>query len=236
MLIAEQIQYTAAIVAGLLSFFSPCILPLVPSYFSFITGISIDKLDSTATVSAHRKIILSTLAFVLGFSVVFILLGATAAYFSFLLQAARIYLRIIGGLLVLLLGLHLLGILPIRALLVDKHMRIDRKPVHFFGTFLVGMGFGAGWSPCIGPLLGSILILAGNQDTVSQGILLLVLYSIGLALPFMVLSFAIHWLIRFTRRAAKAMRLINAASGVLLIVTGLLLITDKLQMLTYFAF
>jgi cytochrome c-type biogenesis protein len=232
----EEVEYSAALIAGVLSFFSPCILPLVPSYFCFITGISMDDLRRPATSAIRRKIILSTLAFVLGFSLVFILLGATAAYFSTLLQGAKIYIRIVGGLLVILLGLHLLGILRIRALDVEKRIHLNQKPVHFLGAFAIGMAFGAGWSPCIGPLLGSILILAGNQDTVAQGVLLLSLYSAGVALPFMILSVAIHFLIGFVRRAAKAIRWINMAAGVLLIITGLLLITDKLSLLTVFAF
>ncbi|MFZ1983239.1 MAG: cytochrome c biogenesis protein CcdA [Desulfatitalea sp.] len=232
----EEVEYSAALIAGVLSFFSPCILPLVPSYFCFITGISMDDLRQPATSAIRRKIILSTLAFVLGFSLVFILLGATAAYFSTLLQGAKLYIRIVGGLLVILLGLHLLGILRIRALDVEKRIHLHQKPVHFLGAFAIGMAFGAGWSPCIGPLLGSILILAGNQDTVAQGVLLLSLYSAGIALPFMILSVAIHFLIGFVRRAAKAIRWINMAAGVLLIITGLLLITDKMGLLTLFAF
>jgi len=228
----EDVEYTAAFIAGLLSFFSPCILPLVPSYFSFITGISMDDLNRTPTAKIRSKVIFSTLAFVLGFSLVFILLGATAAYFSTLLYGAKAYIRIGGGVIIFILGLHLAGIFRIRALEVDKRIHLNRKPVHILGAFFIGMAFGAGWSPCIGPLLSSILILASNQDTVSQGIWLLTIYSAGVAIPFIVLSFAAHLLIGFVRQANKAMRYINIVAGVLLILTGALLITNKLRWLT----
>jgi cytochrome c-type biogenesis protein len=232
----EEVEFSAALIAGLLSFFSPCILPLVPSYFCFITGVSMEDLRQPASAAVRRKIIWSTLAFVLGFSLVFILLGASAAYFSTLLQGAKVYIRVIGGLFVMVLGLHLLGVLRISALDVEKRIHLDRKPVHFLGAFVIGMAFGAGWSPCIGPLLGSILILASNQDTVGDGIWLLSLYSVGMALPFMILSVAIHFLIGFIRRAGKVIGWINMGAGVLLIATGLLLITDNMRLLTIFSF
>lgn len=232
----EDVQFTAAFIAGLLSFFSPCILPLVPSYFSFIAGVSMDELSQTADATVRRKIIFSTLAFVLGFSLIFILLGATAAFFSGFFQDAKAYIRIIGGVLVLVLGLHLMGVFRIRALEVEKRIHLDRKPVHLLGAFVIGMAFGAGWSPCIGPLLGSILILAGNQDTVTQGIGLLAVYSAGVALPFMILSVAVHFLFGFVRRANKALRYINVGAGVLLIATGLLLITDKFKLIAAITF
>jgi cytochrome c-type biogenesis protein len=232
----EEIHYSAAFLAGLFSFFSPCILPLVPSYFCFITGVSMEDLGRAAQAGVRRKVILSTLAFVFGFSLIFIALGATAAYFSVLFQGAKVYIRIGGGVFIIVLGLHLLGILRIRALEVEKRFHLNHKPVHFFGAFLIGMAFGAGWSPCIGPLLGSILILAGNQETVTQGVGLLTLFSAGLALPFITLSAAVHGLIRFVRRAARVMRWINMGAGLLLIITGLLLISDKLRLLSYYIY
>lgn len=233
-MIFEEIEYSAAFVAGLLSFFSPCILPLIPSYFSFITGVSVEEMSGTPTSAMRGKIMVSTLAFVIGFSLVFILMGATAAYFSALLQGAKDYIRIAGGVIILVLGFHLIGLFRIKALEVDKRIHLNKKPVHILGAVMIGMAFGAGWSPCIGPLLGSILILAGNQETVGQGVLLLTTYSAGVALPFLILSAAVHYLIGFVRRANKALRFINIGAGVLLIVTGLLLITDKLRLLSYF--
>lgn len=227
----EEVSYTAALVAGLLSFFSPCVLPLVPSYFMFITGSSLDELKTPSMV-VRSKIILATMAFVLGFSTVFILMGASASYLSALLQGARSYVRVIGGLLIIVLGLHIIGVFRIRALEFDKRVHIKDRPLHFLGAFLVGMAFGAGWSPCIGPLLGSILILASSQETVTQGIGLLSVYSAGLALPFIVLSIGIGYAVGFIRRTTKALRYINMAAGILLITTGVLLVTDKFYLLT----
>ncbi|MBT8339515.1 MAG: cytochrome c biogenesis protein CcdA [Desulfatitalea sp.] len=229
----QEIEYSAALLAGLLSFFSPCILPLVPSYFSFISGISMEDLLHAPASATRTKLLISTLAFVFGFSIVFILMGATAAYFSTLLQGAKMYIRIAGGAVIMVLGLHLLGLFRIRSLDEERRIHLNKKPVHVLGAVLIGMAFGAGWSPCIGPLLGSILILAGNQDTIGQGIRLLTVYSIGLALPFLTLSVTAHFLIRFMRRASKAMRFVNIGAGLLLIATGLLLITNKLRWLSY---
>lgn len=235
-MLLEHIKYSAAFLAGLFSFFSPCILPLVPAYFTFIAGVSMDDLNRPSTTGTHRKIILSTLAFVIGFSVIFIALGATAAYFSVLLRGAEVYIRIAGGVMIILLGLHLMGVVRFHALEAEKRIHLNRKPVHFFGAVLIGMAFGAGWSPCIGPLLGSILILAGNQDTVAQGVRLLTLFSAGMALPFMILSVAVHFLIGFVRRATRTIRWINMGAGILLVATGVLLVTDKLRLLSYFTF
>jgi cytochrome c-type biogenesis protein len=229
----EEISYGAAFLAGLLSFLSPCILPLVPSYFSFITGASMEQLDGPPSPAMRRRIIFSTLAFVIGFSTVFILLGASASYIGTLFFGIRAYLRVIGGVLIMLLGLHLIGLLPIRFLQVDKRWHPQRKPLHYFGTFIVGMAFGAGWSPCIGPLLGAILILAGNQETVMQGIWMLSIYSAGMALPFVALSIGITFLMRAVRKTTRIMRYLNAAAGILLVATGLLLIFDQMHILSF---
>jgi cytochrome c-type biogenesis protein len=228
----EEVSYGAALLAGLLSFFSPCILPLVPSYFSFITGTSMEELIGLPTAPIRRRIILSTLAFILGFSTIFIILGASASYLSALLYDLKAYIRIIGGVLIAILGLHLLGVLRIQALDIERHWHLRRKPLHFLGAFVVGLAFGAGWSPCIGPLLGSILILAGNQETVAQGILLLAIYSLGMALPFAALAAGIHFLIPFVRATTRAMRYVNIVAGLLLIATGVLLVSDRLQILS----
>jgi cytochrome c-type biogenesis protein len=228
----EEISYGASFLAGLLSFLSPCILPLVPSYFSFITGVSMEQLTGPPSPAMRRRIIFSTIAFVLGFSTVFILLGASASYLSTWFYGIKAYLRVVGGVLILVLGLHLLGLLRIRFLQIDKHWHLNRKPLHYFGAFIVGMAFGAGWSPCIGPLLGAILILAGNQETVLQGIWMLSIYSAGMALPFVALSIGITFLMRVVRRTTRIMRYLNLAAGLLLVATGLLLIFDQMQMLS----
>jgi cytochrome c-type biogenesis protein len=228
----ETVSNSAAFIAGLLSFFSPCILPLIPAYFTFITGYSIEELTTASQTEIRKKVILSTLAYVMGFSAVFILMGASASYLGGLLQQYSGIIRIIGGILILLLGIHLTGIFHFKALDFEKRVHVREKPLHFFGTFLIGMAFAAGWSPCIGPLLGSILIIAGSEDTVLEGIGLLALYSAGLALPFMLMSVFINFLLAFVRKANRFLKFVNPAAGVLLIVIGIFLITNKLHILT----
>jgi cytochrome c-type biogenesis protein len=223
----ETISYPAALLAGLLSFFSPCVLPLIPAYFTFITGYSLEELTAGST-EIRKKVILSTLFFVLGFSFVFILLGASASFLGGVIYKYRDAIRIVGGLLIVILGIHLTGLFPIRSLYFEKRIQLKKKPLHLIGTFIVGMAFGAGWSPCIGPLLGSILIVAGSQETVRQGVVLLGIYSVGLALPFMIMSFFINFLLVFIQRASRVLKYVNTAAGVLLILVGLALLFNKL--------
>jgi len=226
----ENLTYSAALMAGLLSFFSPCILPLIPAYFSFITGLSLDELTENKA-ETRRKVILSTLFYVAGFSFIFILFGASASFLGGIASQYSWIVRYLGGGIVIVFGLHLLGLINIKALHFEKRLHVQEKPLHLMGVFVIGMAFGAGWSPCIGPMLGSILIVAGNQDTVIKGILLLAVYSAGLALPFLVLSFFIHSILDIMKRATKLITIINKASGILLIVIGLLLIFDKFRLL-----
>lgn len=228
----ESVSFPAAFIAGLLSFFSPCILPLIPAYFTFITGFSLEELTEDHNSEIRKKVVLSTVLFVLGFSLVFILMGASASYLGSLIYTYREFLRIIGGILIIVLGIHLTGIIRIRSLDFEKRIHLEKKPLHFFGTFVIGMAFGAGWSPCVGPLLGSILIIAGSQETVWHGVVLLGVYSAGLAIPFIIMSFFIHFLLVFIKKASRAMKYVNAVAGVLLIVVGLFLVTNKLYILT----
>lgn len=224
------VSWSAAFVAGLLSFLSPCVLPLVPAYFTFITGLSIEELDAGGA-AVRRRVILSTLAYVLGFSVVFVLLGAAASSLGGLLNSAKDWLRIGGGILVILFGLHFLGLLKIPGLEFEKRVEVREKPLHLAGVFVVGMAFGAGWSPCIGPMLGSILVLAGNQETITRGMGLLAVYSFGLALPFLVISVFIHTMLTFLKRAKRVLPYINKAAGALLVLLGGLLLSGHLNAL-----
>lgn len=176
---------------------------------------------------------MATLSYVLGFSFVFILMGASASVIGGVIFEYKEWIRIAGGILIIILGVHICGIYRIKFLDVDKRLDLHDKPVHLFGTFMVGMAFAAGWSPCIGPLLGSILIIAGNQETVGQGMLLLSFFSAGLALPFLLLSLFVHVLIDVVRRMSRIIRYINAAAGLLLMGIGVLLITNKLYLLNF---
>ena len=225
----SQVPYYAAFVAGLLSFFSPCVLPLIPAYFTFITGFSIDDLSGESDLKTRKKIFLSTIAYVCGFSLVFILMGASASYLGGLIYKYKEIIRIIGGVLIILFGIHLTGIIRIRSLDFEKRFHITSS-LNFFSTFMIGMAFGAGWSPCVGPLLGSILILASTQQSIGHGILLLGIYSAGLAIPFMIISIFINYLLQFIKKVSKAIKYINLTAGILLILVGLSFLFNKLTL------
>ncbi|HGY12484.1 MAG TPA: cytochrome c biogenesis protein CcdA [Desulfobacterales bacterium] len=226
----ENITYSAALVAGLLSFFSPCILPLIPAYFSFITGLTLDELTQDKK-EVRQKVILSTLFYVAGFSFIFILFGASASFLGSVASQYSWVVRYLGGGIIIVFGLHLLGIINIKGFNFEKKIHVKEKPLHLMGVFVIGMAFGAGWSPCIGPMLGSILIVAGNQDSVLKGVSLLAVYSAGLAIPFIIISFFINSILGIMKRATRFIGALNKASGILLIVIGLLLIFDKFRLL-----
>ena len=231
LMLDETITYPAAFAAGLLSFFSPCILPLIPAYFTFITGFSLEELTGEQVGSIRRKVIVATMAFGLGFSLIFILLGASASFLGGLATRYHQVVRVAGGLLIMVFGFHLTGLLRLPFLEVEKRVQLREKPTHILGTVLVGMAFGAGWSPCIGPMLGSILILAGSEESVLEGIGLLTVYSAGLWIPFLLMSVFINLMLVFLKRTRRFMQFVNVAAGVLLIGLGLALVFDRFGML-----
>jgi cytochrome c-type biogenesis protein len=211
-----------AFVAGVLSFLSPCVLPLVPSYIGFLTGMTLPEIGSR-----RRAALLHALLFVLGFSLVFILLGATATALGRALSYYQVWLQRAGGVLIILFGLLCLGVLSARPLLSEHRMQLEQKPLGYLGSAVVGMAFAAGWTPCIGPVLGGILGLAATSADVTRGMLLLAVYSAGLALPFLLAAIAVEsflgWFQRFRRFLPWVMRL----SGLLLILVGGLLVTGQ---------
>jgi cytochrome c-type biogenesis protein len=227
----ETVSYPAALMAGLLSFFSPCVLPLLPAYFSFISGYSAEELTKSLAAKIRVKVFIATIVFVSGFSFVFIFLGASATYIGGFIGRYNDAIRIAGGIVIIIFGIHLMGVIRIQALEFEKRIHLNKKPLHFGGTFIVGMAFGAGWSPCIGPLLGSILIIAGNQETIMQGVILLIIYSIGMAAPFVLLSLFVGYLLIFIKKATRTTKYINAFAGIILICMGILLLTNKLYLL-----
>jgi cytochrome c-type biogenesis protein len=227
----QTVSYPAAFIAGLLSFFSPCVLPLIPAYFTFITGFSLEELTEDCHTDIRKKVFLSTFFFVLGFSLVFISMGASASYLGSLMVRYKNWIRIIGGILIIILGIHLTGIIRIRGLDFEKRITMGKEPLHLLETLIIGMAFGAGWSPCIGPLLGSILIIAGSQGTVWQGVVLLGIYSAGLAIPFILVSIFINFLLIFIGKASKVLKYVNMVAGVVLIIIGLILVSNKLYVL-----
>lgn len=231
---AQQVSFTAALTAGILSFLSPCVLPLIPAYFTFITGMSLEDLTEGGDQTVRRKLILSTLSYVLGFSVVFIALGGAVSMMGQQLDAYKDFIRLAGGGIVIVFGAHLAGIVRIPFFDYEKKIHVRNKPLHILGVFLVGMAFAAGWSPCIGPLLGTILALAASEGSVSNGMTLLSIYSLGMALPFILMSVFINYMLTFIKRAKEWIRFITVAAGVLMIVMGLVLVFDKMNMITAF--
>lgn len=211
-----------AFMAGLLSFLSPCVLPLVPSYIGFLTGMTLGE-----TSDRRRAALIHALLFVAGFSLVFMLLGASATALGRALNYYQIWLQRIGGALIILFGLLCLGVFKAGLLTRERRLHLERKPVGYLGSALVGMAFAAGWTPCIGPVLGGILGLAATSSDVSRGMLLLGVYSAGLAVPFLIAAVALEsfldWFQRFRRFLPWVMRI----SGLLLIVVGLLLVTGE---------
>jgi cytochrome c-type biogenesis protein len=211
-----------AFAAGLLSFLSPCVLPLVPSYIGFLTGMTVSEMSER-----RRTALLHGICFVAGFSLVFILLGASATALGRALNYYQIWLQRIGGLLIIAFGLVCLGVIKVDFLTQERRVHLEHKPVGYLGSALVGMAFGAGWTPCIGPVLGAILGLAATSGEVSRGMLLLAFYSAGLAVPFLIAAVAVEsflgWFQRFRRYLPWVMRV----SGALLVFVGILLVSGE---------
>jgi cytochrome c-type biogenesis protein len=212
--------------AGLLSFLSPCVLPLIPSYVTFITGLGLED-----AARARRTAVVHALLFVLGFSLIFIALGATATVLGRVLLAYRGVLSRVGGLLIILFGLYTLGAVRLGALSVERRVHLADKPVGYLGTVLVGVAFGAGWTPCIGPILGSILLYTSSAADLRQGVLLLATYSLGLAVPFLVAAAFVPRFLAFFARARGRLVWFTRAAGVLMVLVGVLLVTDYFTLL-----
>lgn len=229
----KDISVPLAFFAGVLSFLSPCVLPLIPSYVSFITGISFKDLTvGTDRKKIHYLTITNSIAFILGFSTVFIALGvSSSAVGSFFFQYMDM-IRIIGGVVVIIFGFFIAGILKLDFLMIQKKIYLSGKPAGYVGTFVVGMTFAAGWSPCIGPILGTILLYAGSKGSALYGFQLLAAYSLGLGVPFFLSALAINVFLSYSPKLARFMRVIMFISGLLLIIFGILLLTDQIRALT----
>jgi cytochrome c-type biogenesis protein len=211
-----------AFAAGLLSFLSPCVLPLVPSYVGFLTGMTLPELEGR-----RRVALLHALLFVAGFSFIFILLGASATALGRALNLYQVWLQRVGGLLIVLFGLVCLGVIKADWLTRERRVHLEQKPVGFLGSALVGMAFGAGWTPCIGPVLGAILGLAATSAELTRGILLLAVYSAGLAVPFLVAAVAVERFLDWFQRFRKYLPWVMKLSGALLVLVGVLLLTGE---------
>ena len=231
----QEISGLIAFSAGLLSFVSPCVLPLVPSYITYITGVSFKELTDAKSRSRLRwTTIFHSLFFIMGFSFIFILMGASASYLGRLLAEYQGWIMKGGGVLIILLGIHFTGIINIPFLQMEKRFEMRRKPLGYAGSLLVGVAFAAGWTPCIGPILSTILIYAGTSQRLTTGILLLTYYSVGLGIPFFLSSLAFNSFLSAFDRIKRYMRVITVVSGLFLIGIGILFLTDTFKEINSF--
>jgi len=221
-----------SLVMGFISFASPCILPLIPSYVSYITGISYDELVNRESYRKNLNItLLHSAAFVSGFSIIFVLLGATASLAGSFLSQHLAVIRVVGGVLIIIMGIFVMDAVNIPFLQREAKVRLKTRPAGYAGTVLVGMIFGAGWTPCTGPFLGSVLTIAMTTDTLGRGMALLSFYSLGLGIPFILSAIAISAFLSSFSKLQRHFKVIKMVSGIILIIMGLLLITDKMTML-----
>jgi cytochrome c-type biogenesis protein len=231
----HSVSYVAAFVAGLLSFVSPCVLPLIPGYLSFVSGLSLEEMRGTsATISApaaRRQIVVSSLAFIVGFSLVFISLGASASALGAFVGRRLPLLGKVAGVVLVLFGLHTMGLFRLRWLESEKRVQTRNRPAGLVGSVLVGIAFAFGWTPCIGPILAGILTIAGAQDTVGQGVKLLAVYSAGLGLPFLLTALAVNQFFAASARIRRYYHAIEVASGALLVAIGVLIFTNQFSII-----
>ena len=228
-----DISFYMAFGAGLISFLSPCVLPLVPGYISFISGVSFaeikEKEGSMPFLSKEKRIILySSIFFIIGFSLVFILLGATATWVGTFISSKIAILTKLAGLVIIFFGIYMMGLIRPRFLFKEARFQIKDKRFGYVGALLIGAAFAFGWTPCIGPILGGILTYAGTLDKVNQGVFLLLMYSLGLGIPFLLTAIGINQFWRFFNRIKKYMRLLEVTSGVIMVILGLMIFTNKL--------
>ena len=221
-------QFFLAFFAGFISFLSPCVLPLIPGYISYVSGSTLNEL-----LESKRVNIIPTVLFTIGFSIVFIAFGATSTLIGNFILSNSIELRIASGVIIILFSLQLLGFFNFKFLNIEKRFQTERRPNTFYPV-LVGMAFGFGWTPCIGPILGSILALAALESTLVKGILLLTFYSLGLAIPFILSGFLIQKFMSVSKNLKNNMNIISKSGGAILLITGILIITNQLQAVGYY--
>lgn len=231
-----DVNILVAFTAGLFSFLSPCVLPLIPSYLSFVSGVSLEDMRAPQVESRIRwRVALNSLAFIFGFSLVFVSLGASASFLGTLFLGYRSLIRILGGLLIVLVGLYLLGLFKISFLERYLQFHLKDKPAGYLGSILVGITFAVAWTPCVGPILGAILTLAGASAEVERGVFLLATYAAGLALPFFLSAIAVNSFVRFSQSFRRYLHAVHVAAGVLLVIVGILLLTDYITVLNIYA-
>lgn len=230
---ASDVSIYAAILAGLVSFLSPCVLPLVPPYLVYLAGTSLERLaDRETEPRVRRETVLAALLFVLGFSTVFIALGASASAIGGLIRVYSGPLSTLAGIIIIVMGLHFLGVTPIAWLHRQKRLEVA-KPVGLWGAYLMGLAFAFGWTPCIGPILATILAVAASEKTVGQGALLLAFYSVGLGIPFLIAAFAIEPFAAFLARFKKHLHRVEQVMGAFLVLTGIAFLTGSITEVSF---
>ena len=221
-----------AFLAGLVSFLSPCVLPIVPGYVTFVTGMTLEELTMNGSTAARRQAALHASLFVLGFTLVFVALGATATALGAGLQHSLPLLQQLGGIVLVLFGLTMLGVVGLPGMMREWRVHLPTKPAGMAGSVLVGVAFGAGWTPCVGPVLASILLYAGTRESMAHGMLLLLFYALGLGIPFWIAAVGLNWFIAGARHIRRWLRPIEFVSGALLIAIGVLLLSGRFALLT----
>lgn len=234
-MVGFDVTFVGAFIAGLLSFLSPCVLPLVPPYLCFIGGVSLSEMtdEGGAPPGANRRVFASALFFVFGFSLVFILFGATASFLGQVLAENMDWIGRIAGVMIIIMGVHFVGIVRIPMLYREARFQGPAKPVGFFGAFLMGLAFAFGWTPCVGPILAVILMLAGAEDSVMHGTALLASYAAGIGIPFLLVAVAVGPALKLMPGIRRHMGAVEKSIGVLLILTGILFLTGAMADIAY---
>jgi len=230
-----NVSLYAAVLAGVLSFLSPCVLPLVPPYLVYISGVSLEEMTQESAVEARKRsrVLLTALLFVLGFSTVFVLLGATASALGQVLRANLPLLSQIAGAAIIIMGLHFLGVFRIGFLAQEARYQTTSQSSSLIGSFIVGLAFAFGWTPCIGPVLAAILTVAGSAESVTRGMVLLAAYSLGLGIPFLIAALSLERFLGFSRRFRKHIPTLEKVMGALLVLTGIMFLTGWMQNISF---
>lgn len=229
-----DVSLGGALIAGLLSFVSPCVLPIVPPYLAWLAGVSFDELKDEAPGAAQRRrLVLAALAFVLGFTTVFVMLGATASVLGRTIAQYFDMLSIVAGVIIIVMGLHFLGVFRIALFYREARVQVARKPAGPLGAYVIGLAFAFGWTPCVGPVLAAILFIAGSEGTAMRGALLLATYSLGIGIPFMLAAIFASRFLGWAARFRPHMRKVEMGMGALLVVTGILFMTGQMSVISF---
>lgn len=228
-----DVTYLGAFVAGLISFVSPCVLPIVPPYLCYMAGLSIQDVGEDKRPMVRRQLVQTAVVFVMGFSTVFVILGATATTLGQLASGYLDWLSTAAGVVIIVMGLHFLGVFRITALMRDMRINVDNKPAGLLGGYVMGLAFAFGWTPCVGPVLATILFFAGGEETVSQGALLLLVYSAGIGVPFVAVAFFLAPAMDLLARHRRWLGYVEKAMGALLVLTGILILTGSMNDIAY---